>query len=72
MMVKVLANQPKTANKSQKAEIMKQLLALSDHDNGISGKASSARLQSPLSNQGARPSASRKADTKISQPIRSK
>jgi hypothetical protein len=72
MMVKVFADQPKKANKSQKAEIMKQLLALSDHEKGISPRASTVRLQAPLSNRGTRSSASRKTATKISQPVRSK
>jgi hypothetical protein len=71
-MVKVFADRPKKASKSQKAEIMKQLLALSEHEKGISATASSVRLQAPLSNQGTRPgNAPRKTATKISQPVRS-
>ncbi len=70
--VKVFADQPKKANKSQKAKILKQLLALSEHENRVSATASSVRLRTPPSNQGTRPSnAPRKTATKISQPIRS-
>lgn len=70
--VKVFADRPKKASKSQKGEILKQLLALSEHENRISATASSVRLRTPLSNRGKRPSnAPRKTATKISQPIRS-
>jgi hypothetical protein len=72
-MAKIFAGQPKKAQKSQKAEIMKQLLALSEHENKISATPSSVRLRAPLSNQGTRPgNAPRKTATKISQPIRVK
>jgi hypothetical protein len=71
-MAKVFADQPKKANKSQKGEIIKQILALSEHENRISATASSVRLPAPLSNQGRRQSnVPRKTATKISQPIRS-
>jgi hypothetical protein len=72
IMVKVFAGESKKASKTQKAEIMKQLLALSEQEKGVSPKTSSVRLQAPLSNQGTRPSAPRKTATKISQPVRSK
>jgi hypothetical protein len=72
-MAKIFAGQPKKAQKSQKAEIMKQLLALSEHENKISATASSVRSRAPLENQGIRPgNAPRKTATKISQPIRVK
>jgi hypothetical protein len=70
---KVFAGQPsEKANKSQKGEILKQLLAISEQENRISGKASSVQSRTPLSKQGRRPgNAPRKIATKISQPIRS-
>jgi hypothetical protein len=69
-MAKVFSDHPKKAEKSQKAEIIKQLLALSEHENRISATPSSVRLRAPLSNQGTRPgNAPRKTATKISQPI---
>jgi hypothetical protein len=49
---KVVADAPKKADKSQqKAEIIKQLLALSEHESEISGTAAPVRVR-PLSNQG--------------------
>ena len=70
---KVFADQPpEKANKSQKGEILKQLLAMSEQENTISGKASSVQSRKRPSNQGRPPSkAPRKTTTKISQPIRS-
>jgi len=71
-MVKLFADQSKKANKSQKGDILKQLLALSEHENSVSAMASSARSRAPLSNQGTQPSnGPRKTAAKISQPIRS-
>ena len=52
---KIFAGQPKRADKPQKAEIIKQLLALSEREDRISATASSVRLRAPLSNQGMRP-----------------
>ena len=70
---KVFANQaPEKANKSQKGEILKQLLAISEQENRISGKASSVQSRTPLSKQSRRPgNTPRKIATKISQPLRS-
>jgi hypothetical protein len=60
------------AEKSQKADIIKQLLELSERENRLSGAASSARRRAPLSNERTRPgNAPRKATPKISQPVRS-
>jgi len=71
-MAKVFADQPKKANKSQKAEIIKQLLALSEHENRAPATPSSVRFRAPLSNQGMRSNnALRKPAAKTSQPIRS-
>jgi hypothetical protein len=51
---KVVAQAPKKADKSQqKAEIIKQLLALSERENKPSGSAPPLRVR-PLSNQGTR------------------
>jgi hypothetical protein len=72
IMAKVRRGEPKRAKKTEKAEIMKQLLALSEHENGTSGTASSVRFRTPLSSPEMRPdNATRKAVTKTSQPIRS-
>jgi hypothetical protein len=54
-MAKVFTGQPKKANKPQKAEIIKQLLALSERESRISASASSVRTRAPLYNQGTRP-----------------
>lgn len=71
-LVKVFADQPKKVDKSQKGEILKQLLALSEHENKTSATTSPVRVRTPLPNQGRRPSnGPRKAATRISQPIRS-
>jgi hypothetical protein len=51
---KAAADEPKKADKSQqKAEIIKQLLALSERENKISGTAAPVRVR-PLPNQGTR------------------
>jgi len=51
---KAVAGAPKRADKSQqKAEIIKQLLALSEGENKIPGAAASRRVR-PVSNQGTR------------------
>jgi hypothetical protein len=51
---KAVADEPKKADKSQqKAEIIKQLLALSERENKISGTAAPVRVR-PLANQGTR------------------
>lgn len=67
---RVIAGNPKKANKSEQGEVLKQLLALSNGENKISGAAPAARLRPP-SNQrtlpGNRP---RKTTTRIVQPLR--
>jgi len=71
LVAKVCAGGPKRAEKSEKAEIIKQLLALSERDNRISAAASPARFRSSLSDQGMRPdNTHRKRTAKTSQPIR--
>ena len=68
---KVLAVQPKKADKSQKGDILKQLLALSEGESKISGKASPIKVRTPSSSQSRRPvNTPRKTSTKIAQPVR--
>lgn len=42
------------ANKSERAEIIERLLALSEQENRVSGTASSVRLRPPVANKGSR------------------
>jgi hypothetical protein len=68
---------PKPAEKWEKAEIMKQLLALSERENSLAATAPSARLRAPASRQAIRSSkaplkAPLKTTAKTSLPIRSK
>ena len=61
------------AEKGEKAEIMRRLLALSESENGLAVKAPSARLQMPPSRQARRTSnALLKTRAQTSLPIRSK
>ena len=72
IMAKVYAAEPKKAEKAEKAEIIKQLLALSEHENRAPATASSVRFRAPLSNQGTRSSnAPRKPTAKTAKQIRS-
>jgi hypothetical protein len=48
VIAKVFAGGPGKASKSEKAEIMKQLLALSEGENTIPGKTPSIRARGPL------------------------
>jgi hypothetical protein len=62
----------KKAKKAEKAEIVKQLLALSERENTMSETAPSARPQRQLHSVSARPgNVPRKSAAKTSQPIRS-
>jgi len=71
LVAKVCAGEPKRAEKSEKAEIIKQLLALSERDDRIPAAASPVRFRSSVSNQGMRPdNAHRKQTAKTCQPIR--
>ncbi len=68
---KVLLGAPEKANKSEKAEIMKQLLALSNGENKIAGATSSSARSRPSSRQRTPPSnGRRKATTRITQALR--
>jgi hypothetical protein len=56
IMAKVGSGEPKRAKKAEKAEIVKQLLALSEQENSTSRTASSVRFRALPSGQGVRPS----------------
>lgn len=65
-------HQPKKADKSQKGEVLKQLLALSEQDGKVPATASSIRSRTPVVSQARRPATTaRKTSAKIAQPIRS-
>jgi hypothetical protein len=49
VIAKVLAGGPEKASKSEKAEIMKQLLALSASENSIARKTPAVAARAPLS-----------------------
>ena len=68
----IIGREPKKANKAQKAEIMKELLALSDCEHRISSAASDPRMGSlpkPSTRAGNGP---RKATARISPPLRTR
>ena len=70
ILAKASSGGPKRAEKWEKAEIIKQLLALSEGEKSISATAPSVRFRVPLS--GMRPAkAHQKQIGKTSQPIRS-
>lgn len=72
IVARMFAHGPQKAEKRQKAEILKQLLALSDRENKLPGTTPSVPPRAPLANQLARPAnAPRKATPKISQALRS-
>lgn len=54
LLAKVFAQEPK-ANKSQKAEILARLLALSEEEKAAAGTAASVRLRAARPGQGSRP-----------------
>jgi hypothetical protein len=72
IVARVFAHGQQKADKPQKAEIIRQLLALSERENRLAGTPPSVRSRAPLSNQrtlsGNGP---RKAAPNISQPLRS-
>lgn len=55
IVAKLLASEPKKASKSEKAVIMKQLLALSEGENALTRKAPSVRARTPLANRSTPP-----------------
>ncbi len=64
------ATKPKKAQKWEKAQIMKQLLALSEHEAGASAVAPS-RSRTPPAKPALRPAKFPVKPTRTSQPIRS-
>ena len=73
LLVAVATRKPKRAEKWEKAQIMKQLLALSERENSVAVTAPSVRLRAPASRPGMRPgNAHLKASTKTTLPSRSK
>jgi hypothetical protein len=74
LVAKLCTGKPKRAEKWEKAEIMKQLLALSERESNLAGTVPSVRLRAPASTrQGMRPgNAHLKASTKTTLPSRSK
>jgi hypothetical protein len=68
IMARVFAHGQQKADKAQKGEVIKQLLALSERESRLSGTPSSARSQAPTSKQAMRPgNGPRKPTPKISQ-----
>jgi hypothetical protein len=57
LVAKLFADKPKRAEKWEKAEIMKQLLALSESENSVLATAPSTRLRAPASGNAMRPGA---------------
>jgi len=72
IVARMRADGPRKAKKAEKAEIVKQLLALSERENRMSETASSVRFQMPLPSRSARPgNLPASSVAKASQPIRS-
>ena len=72
-LVAKLFSKPKRAEKWEKAEIMRQLLALSERENAMVASAPSVRLRAPAVRPANRPGNARlKASTKATLPSRSK
>ena len=69
IVAKLFRTKPKRAEKWERAEIMKQLLALSERE--ANAATTRARAQVPVPSKGMRPT-SVKATTKTSLPVRSK
>jgi hypothetical protein len=73
LLAKLCLGKPKRAEKWEKAEIMKQLLALSERENSMARSAPSVRLRAPASRPTMRPgNAHLKASAKTTLPSRSK
>ena len=70
IVARLFAHGQQKADKAQKGEVIKQLLALSERENRLSGTPSSVRSRAPISKQAMRPgNAPRKVTPKISQPL---
>ena|SRR5579864_8116189 len=73
IVARLFAHGQQKADKAQKGEVIKQLLALSERESRLSTTPSSARSRAPIPKQAMRPdSGARKATPKISQPLPSK
>jgi hypothetical protein len=73
ILARFVAGKPKKAQKWEKAEIMKQLLQLSEREDNGAQAAPPVRVRTPLRTPDARRSKSvQKSPLKVSQPIRSK
>jgi len=71
LLLKLFARKPKRAEKWEKAEIMKKLLALSEQDPALASAAPSVRLRATTTKSGMRPSgAHMKAITSTALPSR--
>jgi hypothetical protein len=73
LVAKFLGRKPKRAEKWEKAEIMKKLLALSEQDTALATGAASVRMRAAVSKSTMRPTnAHLKATVKTTLPSRSK
>jgi hypothetical protein len=73
LLARLWLGKPKRAEKWEKAEIMKQLLALSERENSMARTAPSVRMRAPASRPAMRPgNAHLKATAKTTLPSRSK
>jgi hypothetical protein len=70
IVARMFAHGQQKADKAQKGEVIKQLLALSERESRLSGTPSSARSRAPIPKQAMRPgNGPRKPTPKISQPL---
>ncbi|PYX36650.1 MAG: hypothetical protein DMG81_15705 [Acidobacteria bacterium] len=73
LLLKLLGGKPKRAEKWEKAEIMKKLLALSESEANLRQPAPAVRLRAPAPRPTGRPSAAHlKASSKTTLPSRAK
>ena len=73
LVAKLWTSKPKRAEKWEKAAIMKQLLELSERENGLVPATPSVRSRTPVSRERMRPGNARlKTTAKTALPIRSK
>ena len=71
IVARVFAHGQQKADKAQKGEVIKQLLALSERESRLLGTPSSGSSRAPLSKQGTLPgNGTRKAAPKIAPPLR--
>jgi len=73
LLVKLPGRKPKRAQKWEKAQIMKQLLAASEREQNMNQSAPAVRLRAPAPRQTGRPAAAHlKASSKTTLPSRAK